>query len=105
MTSSLAARSYENLTLEFRDEPGVTVGDDGLLVRGTVFAFPSGDMLVVDLPSTRASDLVHRGMGIRFTQDGVRSRDLVGVSDLSLWSELAREAHEYVGEPSVGGQS
>jgi hypothetical protein len=29
----------------------------------------------------------------------------VRIRDLSLWSELTREAHEYVGEPPVGGQS
>jgi hypothetical protein len=44
-------------------------------------------------------------MGTRFTLGGVKSRDLVSVGDLSLWSELTREAHEYVGEPPVGGQS
>ncbi len=105
MTSSRAAEAYENLVLEFREEEGVTVGDDGLLVHGTLFAFPSGDDLVVDLPAARASDLVQRGMGTRLTLEGVKSRDLVSVSDLSLWSELTREAHEYVGEPPVGGQS
>jgi hypothetical protein len=104
MTSSLAAEAYENLVLEFRDEDGVTV-DDGLLVHGTVFAFLSGDDLVVDLPAGRASDLVERQQGSRFRLDGVKSRDLVRVRDQSLWSELTREAHEYVGEPPVGGQS
>jgi hypothetical protein len=104
MTSSRAAEAYENLVLEFQDEDGVTV-DDGLLVHGTVFAFLSGDDLVVDLPSARASDLVEREQGMRYRLDGVKSRDLVSVSDLSLWSELTREAHEYVGEPPVGGQS
>jgi hypothetical protein len=104
MTSSLAAEAYENLVLEFQDEDGVTI-DDGLLVHGTVFAFLSGDDLVVDLPAARASDLVERQQGTRFRLDGVKSRDLVKVRDRSLWSELAREAHEYVGEPPVGGQS
>jgi hypothetical protein len=105
MTSSRAAQSYENLVLELRDEPGVTLDDDGLAVHGTVFAYLAGDDLVVDLSSARASDLVQRGMATRVTQGGIRSRDLVGVSDLSLWPELAREAHEYVGEPPVGGES
>jgi hypothetical protein len=105
MTSSLAARAYENLVLEFREEDGVSVGENALLVRGTVFAFLVGDELVVDLPTARASDLVQREMGTRFAQGDVKSRDLVRVSDLSLWSELTREAHEYVGEPPVGGQS
>jgi hypothetical protein len=91
--------------LEFHEEDGVTVVDDQLLVHGTVFVFLSEDDLVVDLPAARASDLVERGMGTRYKLDGVKSRDLVRVSDRSLWSELTREAHEYVGEPPVGGQS
>jgi hypothetical protein len=105
MTSSLAAEAYENLVLEYREEEGVTVDTDGLLVHGTVFAFLSGDDLVVDLPAQRASDLVERQQGTRFHLGGVKSRDLVSVADRSLWSELTREAHEYVGEPPVGGQS
>jgi hypothetical protein len=105
MTSPLAAEAYENLVLELQDEPGVSVDVDGLLVHGTVFAFLSGDDLVVDLPAGRASDLVERQQGTRFRLDGVKSRDLVKVRDRSLWSELVREAHEYVGEPPVGGQS
>jgi hypothetical protein len=105
MTSALAAEAYENLVLEFREEDGVSVDTEGLLVHGTVFAFLNGDNLVVDLPANRASDLVERGEGTRFKLDGVKSRDLVSVSDRSLWSELTREAHEYVGEPRVGGQS
>ena len=105
MTSSLSAEAYENLVLELQDEDGVTTDADALLVHGTIFAFLDGDDLVVDLPVARASDLVEREQGTRFHRDGVKSRDLVKVRDRSLWSELAREAHEYVGEPPVGGQS
>jgi hypothetical protein len=106
MTSSLAAEAYENLVLEFREEEGVTVNEDGLLVHGTLFAFlDDTDGLVVDLPAARASDLVERQQGTRYRLEGIKSRDLVRIRDLSLWSELTREAHEYVGEPPVGGQS
>jgi hypothetical protein len=110
MASALAAEAYENLTIEFADEEGVAVTDDGLgaselRVHGTVFAYLDGDDLVVDLPAARASDLVSRGIASRVKTEGVRSRDLVRVSDRSFWSELTREAHEYVGEPPVGGQS
>ena len=106
MTSSLAAEAYENLVLEFREEEGVTVNEDGLLVHGTLFAFlDDTDGLVVDLPAARASDLVEREQGTRYRLEGTKSRDLVRVRDRSLWSELTREAHEYVGEPPVGGQS
>ena len=110
MTGSLAAQAFEDLALEFKNEEGVTVDIDGLLVHGTLFAFLDGDELVVDLPVARASDLVERDQGTRFRMEvdgsgGEKSRDLVRVRDRSLWSELTREAHEYVGEPPVGGQS
>jgi len=36
---------------------------------------------------------------------GGDSRNWVRVGDLQLWSELAREAHQFVGEPPVGHQS
>ena len=105
MASALAAEAYENLTIEFAEEEGVTVTEEGLRVHGTVFAYLEGDDLVVDLPASRASDLVSRGIGSRLKTEGVRSRDLVRVADRTFWSELTREAHEYVGEPPIGGQS
>jgi hypothetical protein len=105
MASALAAQAYEDLTIELADEDGVTVNEDGLLVHGTVFAWLDGDDLLVDLPAGRVSDLVERGMAARYSVDGAQSRDVVRVEDRTLWSELAREAHEYVGEPPVGGQS
>ncbi|HEY4267342.1 MAG TPA: hypothetical protein VGM94_04030 [Galbitalea sp.] len=105
MANTVATEAYENLLIEFRHEPGVTVDDDGLHVRGTLFAFLDGDDLVVDLPTTRSSDLTARGVAKAFKTGGERSRDWVRVRDLSFWSELIREAHEYVGEPPVGGDS
>jgi hypothetical protein len=105
MANARAIEHWENLVLEFTDEPGVTLTSDGLAVNGNLFAFADGDDIVVDLSAARASDLVHRGMGAHFSRDGEKSRDWVSVNDQSLWSELAREAHEYVGEPPVGGES
>jgi hypothetical protein len=105
MANARAIERWENLVIEFTDEPGVKLADDGLAVDGSLFAFRDGDDLVVDLSASRAADLVRRGMAAHYTHGGARSRDWVSVSDLSLWSELAREAHEYVGEPPVGGDS
>jgi hypothetical protein len=105
MANARAIEHWENLVIEFTDEPGVTLTADGLAVNGNLFAFADGDDLVVDLSSARAADLVHREMAAHYKHDGAPSRDWVSVSDQSLWSELAREAHEYVGEPAVGGQS
>ena len=105
MASALPAEAYENLTIEFAEEDGVTVTEGALLVHGTIFAWLDGDDLLVDLPTDRASDLVARGIAQRVKSDAVPSRDIVRIADRALWSELAREAHEYVGEPPVGGQS
>ena len=105
MANARATETWQDLVIEFTDEPGVDLSADGLTVNGNLFAFADGDELVVDLSSARAADLVHRGMAAHYKHGGVSSRDWVSVSDLSLWSELAREAHEYVGEPPVGGQS
>jgi hypothetical protein len=105
MAEANAIEHWENLVLELSDEPGVKLGPDGLTVGGNLFAFRDENDLIVDLAANRASDLVHRGMAASYKHDGERSRDWVRVSDQSLWSELGREAHEYVGEPPVGGDS
>ncbi|WP_438854778.1 hypothetical protein [Agromyces sp. M3QZ16-3] len=79
---------------------------DGLLVKGRLFAFLDGGQLVVDLPAARSADLQARGIVVPFhSARGGDSRTWVRVSDRELWSELAREAHEFVGEPPVGHQS
>jgi hypothetical protein len=109
VASARAAEAYENLTIEYRDEDGVTIDEDGLHVHGNLFAFLDGDDLVVDLPAARSSDLAQRGVAKHYKipadKGGGASRDWVRVHDLSFWSELTREAHEYVGEPAVGGDS
>jgi hypothetical protein len=105
MANALAQEAWQNLVIEFTDEPGVTLTEDGLAVNGTLFAFLAADEVVVDVATDRAADLVRRGMAAHYRNAGETSRDWVAVADLSLWSELVREAHEYVGEPPVGGQS
>ena len=105
MANARAIDHWDDLVLEFTDEPGVTLTSDGLAVNGSLFAFRDGDDVVVDVSADRAADLIRRGMAAHYKHDGATSRDWVSVADLTLWSELVREAHEYVGEPPVGGQS
>ncbi|WP_394769821.1 hypothetical protein [Lacisediminihabitans sp.] len=105
MAGRAARDAYETLEISLRDEDGVEATPEGLLVHGRRFAFLEGDDLVVDVTPARARDLVHRGVAERFVVDGHPAREWVRVSDLQLWPELAGEAHEYVGEPPVGGQS
>jgi len=100
--------TYAAVARELLLDPDLDVNQapDGLLVRGQLFAFLDGVDLVVELPESRSADLRSRGIVVSFTGDtGCPSRNWVRVSDRQLWSELAREAHEFVGEPPVGRQS
>ncbi len=105
MANEAAALAYEDLVLGLREEDGVAATPDGLLVHGKLFAFLEGDDLVVELPEARSADLRTRGVASAFRAAGHPLREWVRVSDLQLWPELARESHEFVGEPPVGGQS
>jgi len=106
MAQNLAAQKFEDLSIELVDSnDGVSVTDAGLLVHGILFAFLLENDLVVDVSRLRARDLVKRGVAASYIHDGHPDRHWVRVSETQLWSELAREAHEYVGEPPVGGQS
>ncbi|UFS59232.1 hypothetical protein [Subtercola endophyticus] len=105
MAYETAGDAWQDLIVIESDDDGVTVTDEGLFVHGKLFAFREQDDLVVEVPPARASDLKKRGVAYSHKVDGHSSRDWVRVSDLQLWPELAREAHEFVGEPPVGGDS
>ena len=103
-----ADRTYDAVARELLLDEDYDVDEtpDGLLVKERLFAFLDGDHLVVELPEARAADLRERGIAVPFRGDhGGPSRNWVRVSDRELWSELAREAHTYVGEPPVGRES
>ncbi len=105
MASEAADDAFEGVRYSFGDEESVSETEDGLVVHGRLFAFLEGDDLVVEVGPARANDLVARGIAERFTSEGQESRKWIRVADQQLWPELAREAHEYVGEPPVGGES
>ncbi|MCS5734905.1 hypothetical protein [Herbiconiux daphne] len=105
MVNELTAAAYDNLLLSLRDEEGVKVTSEGLLVHGKLFAFVEGDDLVVELSEARTADLTTRGVAAPFLDGEKSERNWVRVSDLQLWPELAEEAHDFVGEPPVGGES
>ena len=101
-------RTYDAVTRELLmdEDYDVDLTPDGLLVREKLFAFLDGSDLVVELPETRSEDLRARGVAAAFEGSrGGPSRNWVRVGDLQLWSELAREAHQFVGEPAVGRES
>jgi hypothetical protein len=105
VSSAAATEAYENLTVSLSDEEGVAVTVDGLTVHGTLFAFLDGDDLVVELPAARSDDLQQRGIAEAHADAGTPPRSWVRVGDQQLWPELAGEAHTFVGEPPVGGDS
>lgn len=109
MTNEIVTEAYNEIVLLLSQDPDadVTVGEDGLLVHGDLFAFlddADGD-LVVALSEQRATDLLERGVGRAFTDDRHPGEHWVRVSDIELWPELAQESHAYVGEPAVGDES
>lgn len=107
MADQESSNAYRELTLAMRadEDYDVAVTDKGLLVRGKLFAYLDGDDLVVEVSETRAKDLLERGVADVYITNVGPSPRWVRVSDLQLWPELAREAHTYVGEPPVGGES
>ncbi|WP_353827914.1 hypothetical protein [Agromyces sp. SYSU T0242] len=103
-----AETAYQAVATELLEDADYDVDatPDGLLVKRRLFAFLEGEQLVVDLPEARSEDLRSRGIVEPFhSTRGGDSRTWVRVADRQLWSELAREAHEFVGEPPVGRQS
>jgi hypothetical protein len=83
----------------------VTVDGTSLLVKGAPFAVLDGSVLVVDLPSARADDLVQRDVAAPAERPTSAKGRWVAVGDVENWGELAGEAHQHVGEPAVGGDS
>ncbi|MHC5796437.1 hypothetical protein ACVXZ4_09780 [Lacisediminihabitans sp. FW035] len=83
----------------------VTAIGDSLLVRGRLFAFRADRLLVVDLPPERARDLIERGMAVNAAGNSPAHGTWVSISDIEDWPEIASEAHQFVGEPAVGGES
>ncbi|ROQ38682.1 hypothetical protein EDF46_2323 [Frondihabitans sp. PhB188] len=95
--------AYDELVLDLSqdEDDDVTVTDDGLLARGTLFLYLEGDSIVIKLPADRSDDLVARGVA-KAHADGA---GWVSIADVELWPELAGESHSFVGEPAVGGES
>jgi len=105
MDDSTKRDLYVELVASLSDDEAVTIVPEGLVVHDKLFAFVEGDDLVVEVSEARAFDLTERGVAEPFTSEGHPSRKWVRVSDQQLWPELTREAHEFVGEPPVGGES
>ena len=108
VTNEVVTEAYDEIVVLLSEDADadVTVGQDGLLVHGELFAFLDEDAdLVVALPEQRANDLLQRGVGRVYADPRHPDRHWVRISDMELWPELAQESHTYVGEPSVGAES
>lgn len=97
--------NYDALLSEFTEADEVVAQGDGLYVNGALFAFFDKGSLVVELPLGRLADLEFRGVAVPYTSERHPTRDWVSVADPEDWPEMAREAHKYVGEAEVGGES
>jgi hypothetical protein len=88
------------------EDDDVVDGPEGLTVKGVLFAYESGDgLLVVDLPEHRAADLLSRDIAVAADTERPAKGRWVAVAASDDWLELATEAHQFVGEPAVGRQS
>jgi hypothetical protein len=100
--------AFDLLTTQLLDDPDldVSVTATGLHVRGRLFAYLDDDALVVDLPRSRAADLVGRGVASPVAAGRAEPKGAwVAVADTEDWPERASEAHQFVGEPAVGMDS
>lgn len=102
-----AQNVFDLLAEELREDPDADVTIEGteLRAKGSLFAFLDGEDLVVCLPQARAEDLVNREISDLYRGEIGGGRHWVVVTDRELWSELASEAHAFVGEPPVGRES
>ena len=100
--------AFDLLTTQLLDDPDldVSVTVTGLHVRGRLFAYLDDDALAVDLPRSRAADLVERGVAAPIVAGRAEPKgSWVSIADAEDWPELASEAHQFVGEPAVGMDS
>lgn len=107
MTAEIS-RIFGDIAIQLQNDPDndVTVSGSHLLVHGHVFATLSqADLLEVVLPAARAVDLIQRGIAADVPRESPVGGAWVGVADTADWLELATEAHDFIGEPRVGGKS
>lgn len=107
-----AEERYESLCRSFLDQPGVTreskdssqrtgFGSSALKVDDKIFAMLVKDWLVVKLPQHRVDALVTIGDGERYDPGGgrlMREWVTVGPQAEAQWTDLAREAHDFVSQ-------
>ena len=100
--------AFELLAAGLLEDPDldVTVTATGLHVHGRLFAYLDGAELALDLPKERADDLVGREVASPVPAGRSEAKGAwVRIADPEDWSELASEAHQFVGEPAVGRDS
>ena len=107
-----AQERYEGLCRTFLEQPGVTrepddsphrtgFGSSALKVDDKIFAMLVKDWLVVKLPQHRVDALVTIGDGERYDPGGgrlMREWVTVGPAAEAQWTDLAREAHDFVSQ-------
>ncbi|CAM5457708.1 hypothetical protein [Leifsonia shinshuensis] len=100
--------AFDLLTTELLQDPDhdVSATATGLHTHGKLFAYLDRGQLFVDLPTTRAADLIDRGVATATSAARTQPTGVwVRVAEVEDWPELAAEAHQFVGEPAVGMDS
>lgn len=106
--SAFGTPEFDRVKGELLADPDddVVDGPEGLTVKGSLFAYEVvGEGVVVDLPKSRAADLIERGVAEAAATDRPAKGRWVVVAATGDWLELATEAHQFVGEPAVGRDS
>jgi hypothetical protein len=87
-----------------KGQPGRKFGSNGLKVGGKLFALFTQETLVVKLPKARVSELAAKKVGKLFDPGHGRLMKewLTVTSPSASWTDLAREAFEFVSRSATG---
>jgi hypothetical protein len=94
------AERYDGLCDSMLREPDVTIGralsNEGLMVRGKLFAFLRNGVLVVKLPGARIDGLAADGRAVRALMGKRVMKEWVELAAEADWAALAAESRGYV---------
>lgn len=93
---------FAELVASYREDPAIGLGRmmrvEGLQVHGKVFAFLSGENLVLKLPEETVGSLIDAGRARTYVvgKRTMRERAEIPITEAPNWSELAEQARKFV---------
>lgn len=97
-----AAERFAEIVASYRDQPSIGLGRmmraEGLQVHGKVFAFLSGENLIVKLPHDTIGGLIDGGRASPYLVGKRTMREWaeIPITETANWSELAEQARTFV---------